>query len=149
MGRPICLAPAPASSICLFDFFKDNINTCISEGVFWNEFEHNALLMNQAVKGFMNIRFLADVASEANSRNVMISTGTFGGICWSVNCTAPTAVADHAPDFHFGLGQTSSVEKIEIRGPMVKRIGSTRPPSISTHCRCRRPIIVNRAGDHH
>ncbi len=41
------------------------------KGVSWNGFEHNKLLMNQGGKGFLEIGFLAGVASEFDSRNVI------------------------------------------------------------------------------
>ena len=41
------------------------------EGMSWNGFEHNALLMNRNGQGFSRIEFLACVASEFDSRNVI------------------------------------------------------------------------------
>ncbi|MEO2034933.1 MAG: FG-GAP-like repeat-containing protein, partial [Planctomycetaceae bacterium] len=42
-----------------------------AKGISWNGFEHNKLLMNQDGKGFLGIGFLAGVASELDSRNVI------------------------------------------------------------------------------
>lgn len=38
------------------------------EGISWNGYEHNALLMNLDGKGFVNVGFLMDVSSEYDSR---------------------------------------------------------------------------------
>jgi len=51
-----------------------NVNKTLNfgkQGMSWNGFEHNKLLMNQSGKGFLGIEFLAGVASEFDSRNVI------------------------------------------------------------------------------
>ncbi|MDP6446386.1 MAG: CRTAC1 family protein [Pirellulaceae bacterium] len=54
----------------LDSFFKSELNFATS-GLSWNGFEHNALLMNQNGESFLNVGFLAGVASEFDSRNVL------------------------------------------------------------------------------
>ncbi len=56
----------------LSKFFKTTFKLNFrDQGISWNGFEHNALLMNQNGKGFLRIGFLAGVASEFDSRNVI------------------------------------------------------------------------------
>jgi hypothetical protein len=53
-------------------FFQMNLSLNFSQNeISWNGFEHNALLMNQNGKQFMSMGFLAGVASEFDSRNVI------------------------------------------------------------------------------
>ena len=130
--------------------------------------------MNESGNGFMNIGFVAGVASEADSRNVInddldgdgrrdllvsqlhntnagrkqklsvyanrslddnywigvrlgkapysgigatVAVHTADRIHLSPIVTGDSHASQHSPDAHFGLGQTSSVEKIEIRWP--------------------------------
>ncbi len=56
----------------LGEFFK--LSSALNfrkKGISWNGFEHNKLLMNQDGKGFLGVGFLAGVASEFDSRNVI------------------------------------------------------------------------------
>ena len=56
----------------LDQFFKTNLQLNFGQkGMSWNGFEHNTLLMNQQGKGFLSVAFLAGVASEFDSRNVI------------------------------------------------------------------------------
>lgn len=56
----------------LSQFFDINKKLSFGEqGISWNGFEHNKLLMNQDGDGFLGIGFLAGVASEFDSRNVI------------------------------------------------------------------------------
>ncbi len=56
----------------LSNFFNQNRDLSFGkEGISWNGFEHNKLLMNQDGAGFLGIEFLAGVASELDSRNVI------------------------------------------------------------------------------
>lgn len=41
------------------------------QGISWNGFEHNALMMNEDGRSFQRVEFLAGVASEFDSRNVI------------------------------------------------------------------------------
>ena len=43
----------------------------ITDGMSWNGFEHNALLMNEEGKGFVNVAFLLGVSQEFDSRAVL------------------------------------------------------------------------------
>lgn len=56
----------------LGEFFK--LSSALNfrkKGISWNGFEHNKLLMNKNGEGFLSIGFLAGVASEFDSRNVI------------------------------------------------------------------------------
>ncbi|WP_339909037.1 CRTAC1 family protein [Symmachiella dynata] len=56
----------------LRDFFEMNRKLNFSDqGISWNGFEHNVLLMNEGGQGFLRIDFLAGVSSEHDSRNVI------------------------------------------------------------------------------
>ena len=56
----------------LAGFFRTNMALNFGEeGMSWNGFEHNALLMKRNGQGVSRIEFLAGVASEFDSRNVI------------------------------------------------------------------------------
>ncbi|MEO1994437.1 MAG: CRTAC1 family protein [Planctomycetaceae bacterium] len=54
----------------MYEFFKVNIANELRP-ISWNGFEHNVLLSNQQGQGFLSIGFLAGVATECDSRNVI------------------------------------------------------------------------------
>ncbi|MCA9073583.1 MAG: CRTAC1 family protein [Planctomycetaceae bacterium] len=157
----------------LGEFFQMNANQVFGvEGISWNGFEHNALLMNQNGEGFMRIDFLAGVSSELDSRNVLsddldgdgrvdlvvvsrepMATGQFVSVLQNKNdtnanwigvrlegssrpllgahvkVTTPSQthvaaivagdsyVSQHAPMAHFGMGDATQVDQIEITWP--------------------------------
>lgn len=152
------------------------------EGISWNGFEHNALMLNESGEQFLRFEFLAGVASELDSRNVIsddlngdgrvdllvlsrqpgirerhisvlknnnVTEGNWIGVRLDgaersglgARVTARASdrthvaavvagdsyVSQHAQMVHFGLGESTAVEEIEITWPDGAQVKLTEP----------------------
>ncbi|MCA9196841.1 MAG: CRTAC1 family protein, partial [Planctomycetales bacterium] len=57
--------------LTLKNFFAESMADLNANAISWNGYEHNALLMNRADQGFLNVGFLLGVAFEYDSRAVV------------------------------------------------------------------------------